>query len=138
MKYTLIVMILAISFTSVARGVDQTNPTDRSIKIDWVKHPGAKKVIAGVETLTFFGNFCTDNMKIIPTGDFSDTDGDKWKQTGVNSGDESIWSINSVFSYINVDAGKVGNNTVTCNLTVNDGTKFTATYDFETVNRKMQ
>ena len=40
MKYTLIVMILAISFTSVARGVDQTNPTDRSIKIDWVKHPG--------------------------------------------------------------------------------------------------
>ena len=98
-----------------------------------VKHPGAKKVIAGVET--FFGH-CTDNMKIIPTGDFSDTNGDKWKETGVNSGDESIWSINSVFSYINVDAGKVGNNTVTCNLTVNDGTKFTATYDFETVNQK--
>ena len=133
MKYTLIVMILTISFTSVARGVDQTNPTDRSVKIDWVKHPGAKKVIAGV---TSIWGHCKDNMKIVPTGDFSDTNGDNWKETGVNSGDESIWSINSVFSYINVDAGKIGNNTVTCNLTVKDGTKFTATYDFETVKQK--
>ena len=134
MKNTLIAIMITLSLTSVARGAEGTNPPDRSIKIDWIKNPGAKKVIAGVETK--WTSHCIDDMKIIPTGDFSDANGDNWVQTGVNSGNESIWSINSEFTNINVDEGKFGNNTVTCNLVVEDGTKFKATYDFETVEQE--
>lgn len=135
MKKILSLSVLILSFVSIVRGAeDQISKTERTITIDWVKHPGAKVVIAGVET--FWGHHCYDNLKIIPKGDFSDTNGDKWKQTGVNTGDENIWDIDSVFSYVNVDAGKIGKNTVTCNLKLKDGTKFTATYDFETVERE--